>query len=478
MLKIWINKCVEENASEGFESALHFNILEENRDSNVKSDIEKLWRSLGVKIIDSPYEDFMIISMAIFAVDKKISRSDQKNERADLIFEDAWTRKLHLNIPVLNYVQWKENEKNLEEVLSFLTGDVWKIEFRRTKYKYRQRKDIRKKSLGNVEKIRAVSLFSGGLDSYCGALKLMSEEKNTCFVGFKEYNLLKRRQTELYDNINEYHSERTNLLKLFNVRPYSPLNAEGEKISVKGENSSRSRSILFIAGAMIVSSLCSETKNIYIPENGFIGINVPISDSRQGSCSTRTTHPFFINGLNDIFSKVGIDKTIVNFYSDMTKGELVQEFSKHELFLKDSGRTISCSHPMQSRYDQVPSPKNCGYCYPCIIRKASMNKVNFTNEEYNPNYDLSTSFLNMYTNFDSKSSDFRAILYAIRNYIEIKDNDLEIESMILKHGKLSYEDVKIYKQVYIKSMEELYALIENSVNKENLFEYIGLDDKE
>lgn len=474
MLKIWINKCIKEDVIAGYESALHFNILEDQRDSNVKTDIENLWRHFKIKTIDSCYEDFMIIAMAVFSVDKKISRSDQNNPRKDAVFPDAWTRSLHLNIPVLNLERWDNVKGKLEIILSFLTGDLWEVEFRKTKLRYRQSKNIRMKPKMDITKINSVSLFSGGLDSYCGALKLMEKGYSTAFVGFKEYNALIKRQTSLFENIDNYYEENLNTLRLFNVRPYAPVNSDGEKIEIKGENSSRSRSILFIAGALIIASLCPDVEKIHIPENGFIGINVPISDSRQGSCSTRTTHPFFINELNQVLNEVGITRTVENFYSGSTKGELVEEFKNHKLFIEDAGKTISCSHPAQARYDGYKAPMNCGYCYPCIIRKASLHKTECKYDDYNPDYNLNAHFLNEFAEFDSKSSDFRAILSAIRNYEDIKNDTLAIENMLLKHGKLTYNELLAYKEVYVKSMQELNDLIRNSDDSEALLEYIGI----
>ena len=44
--------------------------------------------------------------------------------------------------------------------------------------------------------------------------------------------------------------------------------------------------------------------DIYVPENGFISINTPLTRRRIGSLSTRTTHPYFINSLQLIFNKL------------------------------------------------------------------------------------------------------------------------------------------------------------------------------
>jgi len=468
MLKIWINKCFEEELSEEYHDAVIFNILEENRDSNVKTDIEKLWRGFGIQKIADNHEDFMIFAMSIFSIDKRISRAHHD-------FKDAWTRDISVSIPVINYDDWERNKIRLEEMMNFLSGDKWCFNFRKTKYKYRQSKSIRKKRIADPNVFDVVSLFSGGLDSYCGALKLLEQNHSTCFVGFKEYNLLRSRQIELFNKMDSYYSEIQKSILLFNVRPYRPLLNDGTRLKIKAENSSRSRSLLFIAGALVVASLTNSTE-VHIPENGFIGINVPLSDSRQGSCSTRTTHPFFVNTLNSLLIDLGISVRIENFYSSMTKGEIVEEFKEHQLFIDDAGRTISCSHPCQSRYDKVPAPTNCGYCYPCIIRKASLNITGEDKTYYNPYYDLDGAFLNKYSDFNSKASDFRAILNSIRTYNDIKDNDYSVHHALLKHGKLTSAELENYKRVYTTSMQELLSLILDCESKEELLDYLGIDE--
>ena len=47
-----------------------------------------------------------------------------------------------------------------------------------------------------------ICLFSGGLDSFCGAIKLLEEGKSPCLVGHNEYPKLKKKQGKLCFNVS------------------------------------------------------------------------------------------------------------------------------------------------------------------------------------------------------------------------------------------------------------------------------------
>ena len=60
----------------------------------------------------------------------------------------------------------------------------------------------------------------------------------------------------------------------------------------------RGRSFNFLAMAMLGLSVVqringNDINKIFIPENGYISLNPPLTRRRIGSLSTRTTHPNF-----------------------------------------------------------------------------------------------------------------------------------------------------------------------------------------
>ena len=113
---------------------------------------------------------------------------------------------------------------------------------------------------------------------------------------------------------------------------------------------------------------------LYIPENGFIGINVPLTGARKGSLSTRTTHPHFIEQLSSCVRRLGIANPIVNPFRLMTKGEILATCQDQQTLRRLAGATLSCAHPEAARWVQEEQT-NCGYCFPCLIRRASMHHV-------------------------------------------------------------------------------------------------------
>ncbi|WP_313232110.1 Qat anti-phage system QueC-like protein QatC [Tissierella praeacuta] len=469
-MKVWINKVEEEILDSSYSNSLVFNLMNKNNKSNIKTHIEDLWRRFGESTISDINEDLIILAMSIFAIDKKVPRK---------LFYDNWTRSIELNIPVIELERWESVKEQLEDTLSFLSGDKWTLSFRESKEKYRANRINKNYKIINKSDFDCVSLFSGGLDSFCGALNLLNSKKRTCFVGFKEYKMLGGRQNEIFSKIDEAFLNVNKELLLFNTNPSIPLSEKGEKNSLGVEITSRSRSLLFLAGALAVASIIGEVP-VYIPENGFIGINVPLTHSRIGSCSTRTTHPYFIKNLNEILKKVGIKNEVINPYALYSKGEIVAEVSNLNVFTENAYKTISCSHPCQSRYDRLETPMNCGYCYPCLIRKASMNKIKYEKDEYNPYNKLSKSFIENNNKIEGKAKDLKAVLYSLNRYINHIDDDNYINMLLMKSGSLISNEIKYYNRVYRESMNEIKRMIENEDNNKELglLEYLGVDIEE
>ncbi|MED3782506.1 hypothetical protein P4560_18770 [Heyndrickxia sporothermodurans] len=444
-----------------------FNLSPKNNKSNIKTDVENLWRMFSLQHLPEVVEDLLIVGIAVFTADKKIPRKTA---------EDGWSRELNLNIPVLEYDKWESVKKLLDQTLSFLSGDKWNISFYSTTERFRGDKVNKKYNIKDASSFDSVSLFSGGLDSFCGALTLLNDKKNPLFVGFKEYNLLLRRQIELITSIKEQYSQSNMGFIQFNVSPRKPSNILTGMTF--GESTSRSRSFLFITGAIAVASAIGENTPVYIPENGFIGINVPLTQSRGGSCSTRTTHPLFITKVNELLSELDIKHQVENFYSAMSKGEIIAEHKDNTVFKNMYKETLSCSHPCQARYDGESPPLNCGYCYPCLIRKASLIANGFIQDKYNPHYQLNKRFIDENNKIDGKASDLKAVLFTIRRYVDNEGNPLFIRRLLRQPGHLTNEEFQSYERLYKKSINELLMMVrhEDKENGGQLKEYMGLKE--
>ena len=194
---------------------------------------------------------------------------------------------------------------------------------------------------------------------------------------------------------------------------------------------------------------------MYIPENGFIGLNIPLTNGRKGTCSTRTTHPFFLAGLKDILQTVGITNPIRNFFAYSSKREIVNLVKDKEAFKKHYMDTISCSHPCLARWNKKGHneyPVNCGYCYPCLIRKSSLIDV----EDLKYSFEAERiDFLNQYGETE-KSSDLRAVMSTVYRYKNLDDN--MIRQMIGYAGSIDTDTTEKFLKLYKSTMEDLLEL--------------------
>jgi len=475
-MKIWINKGDYSAPSYDFMDAIVFNMLDDNPKSNLKTNFEEFWRRFSAKELEPIYEDLLVLAASVYATDKRVPRGGVPGCKT----YDNWTRKLELCVPVINKEQWMNVKDKLEAALSFLSGDAWTITFRKTEKRYRNVEDGKKyKEIKNG--FDGVSLFSGGLDSFSGAIRLLESHRNICFVGFMEYKQLNNRIIELFQLLKNIYTRSNIELIVFSTNPKVPNNINDELSSIYTENTSRSRSFLFLAGAIAVASMIGNSVPVYIPENGFIGINLPLTPSRVGSCSTRTTHVYFLRLFNDILESLKIHHKVENFYALKTKGEIVEEVKHTEAFLKGAGRTISCSHPTQGRGATVPI--NCGYCFPCLIRRAALHKVGYSFDYYldqfNPDYKLSSQFLmnKRFSNSDTgRVRDLKATLLALHRYIKNDDKDYYTRQMI-SLGGFNTDDIEQFSRVYFQSMEELKEMIKSQAYKNDLdlLNFIGLN---
>ena len=456
-MKFWIDKEQESQPVAEWKDSYVFSI-NRRKYSTIFTNIADSWYRMDQMQIPEIYEDLFIIGLSIFALDKRVSRRK---------FKDCWTREITVSIPVLEYDKWKETVEQWEKMLVFLTGDNWRIVFRKSEIIYSYRENPNRIHL-NIQGCNCVCLFSGGLDSLCGAIRLLEEGSSPCLIGHNEYPRLGKKQ-DLFANIfQNLYTDQTVKFISFTANSRAPVSVKEGKL--KGsENTSRGRSLLFLCAALSIAGVLGNDVPVYIPENGFIGLNIPLTGSRKGTCSTRTTHPYFLGQFNDILQKVGIENTIRNFFSFNTKREIVYQVKDTEAFRRCYSDTISCSHPCLARYNQDGSkeyPINCGYCYPCLIRKSSLLGIR---EDGKYSYQGETFGFLMAYEESEKSADLRALLGSIYRYKHISDK--ELKRYIRCVGELSEDEVEKFLQLYKKSIDDLIQLFSKD---RRMKEYLGV----
>lgn len=457
-MKIWINKNDNEEPEGSYENAYIFSLKREEY-STIYTNISDTWLRLGSMSISPIYEDLFVIAISIFAIDKRVPRR---------LFTDCWTREINVSIPVIELEKWDSVKELWNKTMNFLTGDVWNINFRKSELSFSQRARQSRSKI-DISKCDVVSLFSGGLDSFCGAIELLEQGKSPCLFGHNEYPKLRAKQERLCELFQTEYPSKTVKFLSFTANSRAPISNRNGKLT-GSENTSRGRSLLFLCSALSIAGIMGDQTPVYIPENGFIGLNIPLTNSRKGTCSTRTTHPYFLDNFRRILENVGIQNPIINFYAYSTKREIVNSVKETNSFQHGFSETISCSHPCLPRWDKNGNneyPKNCGYCYPCLIRKSSLIDVSHRMEPYS--YEsVSMDFLNLFAESD-KVSDPTAVISSVYRYKTVDEN--EIRRLIRCTGQLSSVEIEKFLRVYKNTMEDLIKLF--SID-ERLKAYIGI----
>ncbi|MGE3413599.1 MAG: Qat anti-phage system QueC-like protein QatC [Dehalococcoidia bacterium] len=291
--------------------------------------------------------DFLRVAGAVFVADKSASRDS---------VADGWTRDIAVQVPVSDPDSWLGVAGELSALLGFLSGDRWQLDFAADSEP--------EPTATTLDTQEAVCLFSGGLDSLAGAIELLEEGRDLMLVGHHDSSLTDNRQVELFHELETHYGPGRVHQRRLLLRPKAKAAA----------TTTRSRSILFLAAGIAVADGLSEHAPLVVPENGFIGVNVPLTAARSGSFSTRTTHPYFLRRLEEILAALGLAHPIENPFRLKTKGEVLAESSNRALLARLAPRTVSCSHGEAPRW-RDRQQGNCGYCYPCLIRRASMHRV-------------------------------------------------------------------------------------------------------
>jgi hypothetical protein len=76
---------------------------------------------------------------------------------------------------------------------------------------------------------------------------------------------------------------------------------------------------------------------------------------------------------NELLTCLGILGQVDNPYWDKTKGEMVAACRNSALLTQIAPDSISCSSPGKMRW-KGRGEKHCGYCLPCLIRRAAFGQ--------------------------------------------------------------------------------------------------------
>lgn len=316
-------------------------------------------RELSEKLVSTLSDvalDLIEIASFVYAADAAVSRGGL----ADTKMGEKWRRSFHFDIPVRDPLHWNDPEikTDLEKTLSFLSDDFYEFNFV-------QQTDLPETAgffefgRGDSWEPDSVVMFSGGLDSFAGAIEELVERKNkVALISHHSSTKIGRVQKHLSSEL----AKKVGASKLLHI----PITVQLTK-GTNNEGTHRTRSFLFAALGVITAQAFNKS-NVSFYENGLVSLNIPPVSNVLGARATRTTHPKTLNVFSSLFSKVFSQSyKIDNPYFWRTKKEVVEVINRLNFadLIKD---TRSCADV----HNLTKMHTHCGRCSQCVDRRFAM----------------------------------------------------------------------------------------------------------
>jgi hypothetical protein len=412
-------------------------------DSGLGMALDQL-NTMGITPTEGAFDLFLLSSL-VFAADTRVNRDSES--------QDGWTREFDLYLPVSEPESWQAQHDLIAEMLGFLTGDRWRFCFRARPKDFRR--VVTAVSQKEFAEFSCVSLFSGGLDSFIGAIDLLAVGERPLLASHYWDGMTSQHQTVCFTHLERRFPK--NQPRLLRAR----VGFERELVkNVASENTQRSRSFLFFALGTLAASGISGKTILYVPENGLISLNVPLDALRLGALSTRTTHPFFMARFNELLQQLKLSVELMNPYRHQTKGEMVAACRDLEFLKKTAKDTMSCSAETKGRYRGEP-PRHCGHCVPCLIRRASL-KHGFGND--NTDYGVPSLTAQPLPADKAIGRDVRSFQLMLAR---LEAEPRLAKTLIHKPGPLTDypNEIAAYERTFLAGIQEVGQLVKNVVNR-------------
>lgn len=384
--------------------------------------------------------DFLLLASAVYAADKLVGRASA---------DDGWTREFELAVPVSDPDRWNGARESLTECLSFLSGDRWSLEF----LPLRSRLARPRRRSGRVPRPAgdAVCLFSGGLDSLAGAIDHLEEHpsERLLLVGHHDGQMA-----------GPFADQRAVLAQLSPAYPnrLSPVLARVGHSAEAHEITLRGRSLIFVALGVFAASALGDGTPLFIPENGTIALNAPLTPSRRGSCSTRTAHPHYLLLLESALTTLGLNHPLRNPLELKTKGEVVVACRNGELLRQLAPLTVSCAKRGHKATWPNRSAESCGRCMPCIYRRAALHAAGLDTERYGA--DICVGDVDLDDVGLEAPNDLRACFSFLKRSPSVR----EIGALLIANGRIDATRVADFAGLVHRTMEEIRTLLRDKGN--------------
>lgn len=301
--------------------------------------------------------DLLELASYVYAADQLARRDTPTMPRLGA----DWRRSFQFNVAVRDVAFWSRQDiqDQLTTTLQFLTDDTFRFRFSQIQPRPWKQAYMEYIADGPTAQFRPdeVMLFSGGLDSFAGALDALQDpQQRVVLVSHRASPMVAGYQNSLVRALRQRIGQ-DQLLHL------SVEITRGSSKAV--EFSQRSRSFLFAVLGFLVAHLCArDTVSFY--ENGIVSMNLPLATHVVGTRATRTTHPKVLHDFGALFSLVvGRDVQISNPFFWKTKAEVVRGIA-------DLGAghlipsTFSCASVREATKQ---NGRHCGTCSQCLDRR-------------------------------------------------------------------------------------------------------------
>lgn len=322
--------------------------------------------------INSLHLDWIDVAMAVYVADRLSFRELEK-------YRDNWKRNFDLKIAVRNLEIWSNQDiqNELKNVLSFYTDDDWEFEFVLLE-SYNRLSSINNKLPIPPTKYPRVALYSGGLDSFAGAVHEISNDSESSFIlvsGATNNRQESQQNRQIKEIIKQYPT-----IEIIHQTVKFGFNWKGSEHS-KEENSQRTRGFLFTTlGAVTALNAGVDVLEIY--ENGIGAVNLPYDNSQVGTMNSRGVNPLSLLRMEKFIQKLtGCDFQIKNLYLFQTKGEMC----RHQA-VKDLANAISLTFSCDGFPVQAAGKPQCGVCTSCLLRRLSIENADLTDFDDGEHY--------------------------------------------------------------------------------------------
>jgi 7-cyano-7-deazaguanine synthase in queuosine biosynthesis len=310
-------------------------------------------------VLDDVSLDFMELACAVFAADGFVRRGG--DARSD--FGAAWRREFAFQSDVRRADVWRRDgvAEAIVDAVEFLSDDVVSFAFEQFPHRIPSQPYF-PEGIGAPFKADAVVLFSGGLDSFAGALEaLATTDENIVLVTHRSAQKAIPRQEALGKTLNARFFGRVHHVQVTARR----------RDDNSSERTQRTRSFLFAAlGYAVARAYGAPVVRFY--ENGVVSCNLPISPQVIGTMATRTTHPGTLARLQTVYDRLSAAAgqapiRLENPYGWLTKTEVVERIAVH------GGQTeIATAVSCTSLRTQSTDVTHCGACSQCLDRRFAL----------------------------------------------------------------------------------------------------------